>query len=118
MLPSRPRSRPAAASSARTDGADPSYPTTRYRSPVVGMAVFIRTPGCFHASERIAVLAGGSWQAPPPVRPLDTAAACAHVLHHHRRRGQGDKQADPARPRPEAPAMHPLAPNLSHAPPP
>src|SRR6516164_1123958 len=56
MLPSRPRSRAAAASSARTAGADPSYPTTRYKSPELGMAVFIATPGFFQASERIVVL--------------------------------------------------------------
>src|SRR5215831_15671243 len=44
MLPVRPRSSAAAASSARTAGGDPSNPTTRYRFPVEGMTVFIVTP--------------------------------------------------------------------------
>src|SRR6266704_1349527 len=60
MRPSRPLSRRAAASSARVAGADPSYPTTRYRFPVDGITVFIETPGFFQAAEGIVVQVGAA----------------------------------------------------------
>src|SRR5215831_16982408 len=57
MLPVRPRSRATAASSARTAGADPSYPTTRYRFPVAGMTVFIGVSRVTHHVHRGAEVA-------------------------------------------------------------
>src|SRR5271170_2859250 len=61
MPPVRPRSRRTAASRARTAGGDPSYPTTRCRSPVVGMSVLISAPGSVGRMVQGAMWFRGRW---------------------------------------------------------
>src|SRR5208282_631522 len=74
MLPTRPYSSLAAASSARMAGGEPSYPTTRYRFPAGGAvasiaANAIRFPGAasrYPASRRHDNLTHLSWRTYQP----------------------------------------------------
>src|SRR5882757_8587084 len=74
MLPVRPCSSLIAASSARMAGGEPSYPTTRYRSPAGGAVAFIaakairfpvRRPGIRHA-DGMTGLVHPSWRTYQP----------------------------------------------------
>src|SRR6478672_6306768 len=76
MVPLRPDSSRTAPSSARMAGGEPSYPTTRYRSPAGGAVAFIAAkairfpaaPSQYPASGRHDGLAHPSWRTYQPVR--------------------------------------------------